>query len=287
MNRVIILLGQRVRSGTNFVGSMLAQHPDVVTLPLNKSFGEFNLYNDNIIIDNVFNKVARKSFGLNLSHEEKSVFLQNYGICWLNVLLSKFDVPKEKVIFLKSPNVKFLNLWQHSFPHSQISIICRDGRDNVISSVKASNSRRRWQTFDLKLKRLLNYYSGRSFINHAKEWTETAKYINDVQQNSQIKYFRYESLLDSEKSIKALLDHYQLNGDPDIIQKCLNAPVVGSSFGINSRKQSKPNWSPDYNNSSYNFTAKWKHWGFIKKRVFKFIAGQALIDLSYEKNSDW
>jgi len=285
MNRVIILIGQRVRSGTNFVGSTLAQHPNVVTLPLDKSLGEFNLFNDMAIVEDVFNKVVKKSFGLNLTNIELSVFLEKYGECWLKVLLSKFEVPKNAVIFLKSPNIEYVRLWQQTFPRSKISVVCRDGRDNVISSVKASNSKRSWHTFWMKFKRIANYYSGRSFVNHSKAWMTSAQHIRNIEPNDQIKWFKYESLLDSENDIKTLLDHFQLDSSPEIISKCLNAPVVGSSFGIN--EKSKPNWSPDYDKSKYKFTNKWEHWGFMKKHVFKSIAGQTLIDLSYENNSNW
>lgn len=287
MNRVIILLGQRVRSGTNFVGSTLHQHPDVVTLPPDKSLGEFNLFTNASIVEEVFDKVVKKSFGMNLSRQELSEFLENYGNCWLRVLLNKFKVSNDAVIFLKSPNILYLNLWQQAFPNSQISVICRDGRDNVISSVKASNDKRSWLTFSMKLKRFINYYSGRSFVNHTKAWVSTAHHVLSIPQNEQIKWFKYESLLDSENGIRDMLKHFQLDSSPKIIQECLKAPVVGSSYGVSTSKQSKPNWSPDYDKSKYKFTNKWQHWGFYKKAVFKKIAGKALIDLTYEKTSSW
>ena len=76
MNKIIILLGQRVRSGTNFVGSTMAMHPDVVTFPANKSLGEFNLFNNTEIIDAIFNKVAQKSFGLDITTKDQDTFLR-------------------------------------------------------------------------------------------------------------------------------------------------------------------------------------------------------------------
>jgi len=286
-NRIIILLGQRVRSGTNFVGSTLFQHPNVVTLPLDKSLGEFNLFNDDSIINDVFDKVVKKSFGMKLSENELPIFLENYGKCWLNVLLNKYNVPKNAVILLKSPNIFHLDLWLQTFPNAQISVICRDGRDNVISSIKSSNSKRSWYTPIMKLKTRFNYYSGRSFISHTKSWVDTSYYILNIKQTARVKTFKYESLLDSEDNIREMLNHFHLESSPEIILKCINAPVVGSSFGVKTKNLSKPNWFPDYDKSKYNFTNKWQHWGFFKKTIFKRIAGKALIDLTYEKNSSW
>lgn len=287
MNKVIILLGQRVRSGTNFVGSTLAQHPSITTLPTNKSIGEFNLFTDDSIITEVFDKVIKKSFSMDLSKEDQSKFLENYGNFWLHLMIDKYSIPEDAVLFLKSPYVLHLDLWKQTFPNSQISVICRDGRDNVISSIKASNDKRSWYTPLMKFKKYVNFYSGRFFINHTKQWVITARHILKIEENSQVKIFKYESLIDSKTGILELFKHFQLESNSEIIEKCINAPVVGSSFGLNINKISKTNWLPDYDKSKYNFTNKWLHWGIIKKSAFKILGGKELIDLSYEKKSNW
>ena len=166
MNNIIILLGQRVRSGTNFIGSTLSQHPDIITVPKQNSIGEFNLFNDNSIED-VFENISKRSFGMDLN--DKKLFLKFYGKSWLQFLIDKYDIPKERTIFVKSPNLNNIHLWKYAFPESKIAIIFRDGRDNVISSVKASNDKRSWHKFIHSFKKRVNYYSGRSFINHSKE----------------------------------------------------------------------------------------------------------------------
>ena len=63
--------------------------------------------------------------------------------------------------------------------------------------------------------------------------------------------------------------------------------MVGSSGGIDKDKVRKTKWVPDYDKSKYKFTNKWLHWGIIKKGVFKLLAGKEMIDLCYEKKSNW
>lgn len=287
MNKIIILLGQRVRTGTNFVGSTLSVHPDVVMLPPNASLGEFNLFSDRSISETVFSKVSKKSFGLNISNNEEPLFLKHYGDLWIGFLTKRFNIPKDKTIFIKSPSIDNVDLWKAAFPDSKIAIICRDGRDNVISSVKASNDRRSWHTVFINIKKKLNFLSGRSFVNHAKQWTKTAFKILEAHKNENLKVFKYEDLNSSKEGLLELLAYYDLKTNPIILQDCLNAPVVGSSFGYNNEGITKPNWNPDFDKSKFIFVNKWKKWGRLKKFVFKQISGKTLIALDYEKDNNW
>lgn len=287
MNNIIILLGQRVRSGTNFVGSTIAQHPDVVTLPTEMSLGEFNLFYNDAILSQVYNKVSTDSFGMEFTHEDQSKFLKQYGHAWLKLLIDKYNIKDDKTIFIKSPSVVHLNLWRLAFPDSKVAVICRDGRDNVISSVRASNDKRTWHNFSIKTKKRINFFSGRSFINHSKKWSETAVQIANISEDNFVKVFKYEELNDSKVNIASLLSHYNLEVNDAILENCLKAPVVGSSFGVSSKHMVKPNWTPDSDKSKFKFSDKWKKWNLIKKMVFKAIAGKELITLGFEKDSKW
>lgn len=286
MSKMIILLGQRVRSGTNFIGTTLAMHPDVVTVPPGKSLGEFNLFRD-ALIEQTFDQVALSSFGMDIQSEDKSRFLELYGEAWLKLLKEKYAIPNEKTIFVKSYVINNLHLWQKAFPNAKIAVIYRDGRDNVISSVKASNDYRNWHGGVIKLKKRCNYYSGRSFLNHARHWVKTAEVILAMQESNHLKKFKYEALNDSKKGIAQLLDFYELKNTPDIVNNCLKAPVVGSSFGVQTKTLQKPNWIPDPDKSKYRFTNKWKHWNKLKKGVFKKVGGATLQRLGYETSNKW
>ncbi|WP_298758819.1 sulfotransferase [uncultured Psychroserpens sp.] len=287
MNKIIILLGQRVRSGTNFVGSTIAQHPHVSTLPKDISLGEFNLFYTDTVTREVYDKITRNSFGMEFTSEDKSAFIKNYGQAWLSLLIDKYRIESDKTIFIKSPSVAHIDLWKLAFPDSKIAVICRDGRDNVISSVRASNDKRDWHDISIKLKKRVNFFSGRSFINHTKQWVKTARQIVSITQDNQVKVFKYEMLNDSKTEISNLLSHYDLDVNEDILDNCLKAPVVGSSFGVSSKKMVKPNWKPDSDKSKFKFSNKWKKWNLIKKMTFKAIAGKELINLGFEKNSKW
>jgi hypothetical protein len=285
MNNIIILIGQRVRSGTNFVGSTLSMHPDVVTIPMDKSLGEFNLFRKRTI-KQVFDETAISSFGMELSQTDLKAYLKHYGVSWINFIKTKYEIPDHKVIFIKTYVIYNLDLWKMSFPEAKLAVICRDGRDNIISSVKASNDKRSWYNYKLKLKKKINYLSGRSFIQHSKHWASTANEVVKIMNSEEVKVFKYEELNDSKQGIEELLSYYGLRVDNEILNKCINAPVVGSSFRFNSTL-SKPNWTVDVDKSKYHFTEKWGHWGMLKKSVFKIIASKAMKRLGYELDNNW
>jgi hypothetical protein len=287
MNNFVILLGQRVRSGTNFIGTTLAQHPDIVTIPTKMSLGEFNLYSDDSIVSKVYDKVASKSFGMHFKPDDKSRFLKNFGDLWLDLLKNKYKIDDGKTIFVKSPSVTHAKLWSSTFPDAKIAVICRDGRDNVISSIRASYDKRSWHSMSISLKKFINNYSGRSFASHSRHWAITAREVLKVSDSPAIRIFKYEDLVGSKEQISELLKHYELRVDDEILDKCLNAPVVGSSFGVASDGKVKPNWKPDFDKSKYRFTNKWEKWSPVKKMVFKWYAGKELINLGFEKNNRW
>ncbi|PZW39072.1 sulfotransferase family protein [Mesonia algae] len=285
--KVIILLGLRVRSGTNFVGTTLKQHPDIQTIPPNTSLGEFNLFRDEYITNKVFYNISKRSFASGVKQEDLPHFMKLYGELWQEFLLNKFKLDPKKTLFLKSPRVQETHLWQLAFPNSKIVLLCRDGRDNVISSIKASNDKRNWHTISDKIKKKVNYFSGRNFINSTRDWSRNAIIYNSILETDNLRKMKYESLNDSFEGIKGLLNFYNLDNNEAVVKKCLSAPVIGSSYGINNKEMIKPNWKPDYDKSKFNFVGKWQGWNSYQKLVFKVIAGRELKGLGYEVNDDW
>lgn len=287
MNKIIILLGQRVRSGTNFIGSVMSQHPDVVTIPPTTSLGELNLFRQRTIENKVFDEIKAFGFGLNLEEKDKAAFMESYGNLWIKLLEKKFSLDSTKTIFIKSFVIENIDLWLKAFPQAKIVLLSRDGRDNIISSIRASNDYRQWHTPILKLKKRFNYFSGRSFINHIKHWSYTARIILDTKESENLVKFKYEDLVNSKQGIAQLLDFYGLRTDETILDNCLNAPIMGSSFGVNQKGEVKPNWSPKTNKSKFTFVGKWKPWGWLKKLIFKRYAGAELKALGYETSDKW
>ena len=224
---------------------------------------------------------------MDLNEKDQDAFLENYGQQWIELLKSKYEITEGQTIFIKSPHIAYSELWIKTFPNARIALLCRDGRDNVVSSVKASNDRRTWHTMRIKFKKRLNYLLGRSFINHAKQWSLTARQFAEIHESERLKKFSYETLNDSPEGIEALLKHFQLQVNDEILKGCLNAPVVGSSFGDETKDITRPNWQPDHDKSKFKFSRKWTHWGPIKRRVFKMIAGKELILLGFESNNKW
>lgn len=284
--KLIILIGQRVRVGTNFIGSTLGNHPEVQSVPPNYTHGEFNLFRDRQI-ENTYQTVSKKSFGLKFNNEDEANFYRKYGELWLNFLVRKFNLNPDKSIFIKSPVIENYDLWLKTFPEAKFIFLTRDGRDNVVSSVKASNDRRNWHTFKIKAKKRINFHSGRSFLNHLKDWKKSAELFQTVPEAANIKKIRYDEMLNSFDAFSKIFTFLDINNSEKIIQECLDSPVVGSSFGVENEKVSKSNWSPVQDKSKFKFLNKWSKWGKFKKAVFKFYAGDNLIDLGFEKNKHW
>lgn len=284
--KLIILIGQRVRSGTNFIGSTLSQHPEVQTIPPGKSHGEFNLFSDRSIVDAIEN-ITNKSFGIKYNENDDVEFYRKFGELCINQLIKKYDLSTSHPIFIKSPIINNYDLWLKAFPDAKFIFLCRDGRDNVISSVKASNDKRSWHNFSTKLKKRLNYYTGRSYLAHIKSWKKTASIFNNIHSSEKLFKIKYEDLISSYENLEKLLNFLELESSQSVLSKCLNAPVVGSSFGDTQGKISRSNWKPEHDKSNFVFTEKWKKWGWIKRQVFKKLAGEQLIDLRYEQDNNW
>ena len=284
--KVIILVGQRVRSGTNFIGSVLSRHPEVQTIPKGYSHGELNLFRSSKISE-IFSEISTKSFGLKFEKEDEHKFYSNFGDLWIKLLIEKHNLDSNKVIFIKTPIISYFDLWLKSFPNAKFIFLSRDGRDNVISSTRASNDRRNWHTLKHKFKKRINFYSGRSFVKHTLDWKLTSRFFKSVPANHNIFKIKYEEVLRDDSTLGQLFKFLEINCDAPVLEHCKNAPVVGSSFGIDKKKMSKPNWKPINNKSQFKFSFKWRKWGWFKKSVFKFLAGKQLIELGYEKDNNW
>ncbi|GGH45944.1 hypothetical protein GCM10011364_19750 [Mangrovimonas yunxiaonensis] len=255
-------------------------------VPESTTLGEFNLFRSNEI-KHVYNQISGASFGLNFNQEDEALFFKKYGEMWIEVLCEKYNLPKDKVIFIKSPILSNVELWLKAFPNAKILIVTRDGRDNVISSVKTSNDFRSWHSFWLKFKKRANYFSGRSFINHTKDWRDTARQVFRLSPHNNLKVMKYEELNNSKKGVEDMLRFYGLKINENILERCLKAPVVGSSVGVNSNGIRKPNWKPDQEKSKFVFSNKWVFWGMGKRMVFKMLAGKELKELGYETDNKW
>lgn len=281
--KIIILIGQRVRSGTNFLGSTLSRHPEIQTIPPSSSHGEFNLFQNRLFEESLEN-ITEKSFGVKYSDEQVSDHYRMYGELVYNQLQEKYNLVEDKTVFVKSPFIENYDLWLKAFPEAKFIFLCRDGRDNVISSVKASMIKKRWFNFKRVVKLNLNYYSGRFFIKHLLDWKKMAAIFVSVPNQANIYKVKYEELVNSRGDIKNLLDFLNLDSTDVSVDLCLSAPVVGSSFGKNTGVKNKSNWVPEYDKSKFTFTQKWKKWGWFKAMIFSKIAGDELLLLGYKSD---
>ena len=118
------------------------------------------------------------------------------------------------------------------------------------------------------------------------DWRKTGKILNSIDNTEEIIKVKYENLINSFENLQKLLKFLDINSDKEVVEKCLNAPVVGSSFGANISKQGS-NWVPEIDKSKFVFIEKWRKWVWFKKSVFKFLAGKQLIELGYEKDNNW
>ena len=93
-----------------------------------------------------------------------------------------------------------------------------------------------------------------------------------------------DAVSDPATFVKEVCKRFDLDAKQYPFEEIVKLPVRGSSV---SSKQREVTWDPVARPRSFNPTGRWQSWPAAKKRTFKRIAGQALLDLGYCENLDW
>ncbi|MCZ7570664.1 MAG: sulfotransferase [Ardenticatenaceae bacterium] len=259
----VIIHGIMPRSGTVYVGDLLGLHPDLALTP-NKiwEIPFLKLTDDILRVQEEF----FRSYKNNRSRIGAADFLPLFGAAFVAHLHS--FAPEEKRMLLKMPGVQHLNHFFSVFPHENLLLLVRDGRDVVHSTVRTwpelrfSDVCRRWNRSVRMILAFQERYAGRQGY-----WMT-----------------RFEDAVrDPEVFVKEACSHFGLDGDKFPYEKIEAIPVQGSSSFMKEGKArywvKKPR--------GFNPIGRWEQWPAGKKRAFKRIAGEALMDLGYCDNLDW
>jgi hypothetical protein len=293
--RFTFLLGVRVRSGTNYVGKIMSCNPHVQLVPSGKSTDEFPMLRVMDSWEKAFGEFARRYKGERDTFQFRR-FLPHFGGAWLRYIIETFDLPPGH-IFLKDPNVRFVDLFFDMFPNVKLLILVRDGRDNVASSVKAGLARRSRDSLIERSRHGANHLLRRDFVLAARDWASAVDRIlafdekfRDTPRSGQYLLLRYEDIFRNPKEMAARIFSFMgVAFDEQILEAVARADVVGSSFyGTTGREDArKPNWRATPKTDAFQPLGRWGGWSPLRKRMFKRLAGSQLIRMGYEKDLNW
>jgi len=142
----------------------------------------------------------------------------------------------------------------------------RDGRDLVTSTIKT------WPQL--------------RFIDVCRRWANSARMVMRFEQANEDRpgylLARFEDAVhEPEKFVRAACSAFDVDPNSFPYDKIADLPVIGSSTA------KKPGRSWMKPSTSFNPIGRWQTWSPLRKRAFKRIAGQALIDLGYATDNDW
>ncbi|MBK8978308.1 MAG: sulfotransferase [Planctomycetes bacterium] len=263
----VFVCGVMVRSGTSLVTNLMALHPDlfrhprdVWELPILRQIGHLETLSRDFF----------KAYEQNRERLGEHDLIGLLGTAILAFLQAAVE-PGVRIL-LTHPGAHYIDYFFTMFPHEQLLLLMRDGRDVVESAHKT------WPEW--KFEQICESWAGNADIMLRCRDRFTGE-------GRPVFYGRYEDALEEpQEFVRRACPVFGL--DPETYPYPYidtHIPVKGSSSfesvrrGIWERRQRDPNFKP---------RGRWaKEWTDEQKRVFKRIAGKALIDAGYESDLDW
>lgn len=264
----LMIHGIMPRSGSVYVGELLRRHPDLYPFPHQLwEFPALQLAGDIRKMQEAFIQGYKPNSG-KLPEDE---FLPLVGASLIAYLYE--PVPPGQRLLVKMPGVKYLSNFFSMFPHENLLILIRDGRDLVHSTLKT------WPQLN--------------FVQVCLRWNRSAKMILTTleqlkkTQNNGYYLAKYEdALAQPETFIREVCHHFNLNEAIYPYEEISNIRVIGSSK-LEQARQDKVTWRHLQRPTNFRPVEYWKQWSAVKKYIFKRIAGQSLIDLGYCEDLNW
>lgn len=263
----IIIHGVMPRSGTVYTGEVLRLHPalhaypnDIWEIPFLELTGDVQH------MQRHFFAAYKQNKGKVGDHD----FLPMFGAALIAYLYS--FIPDGKRMLLKVPDVQYLQNFYAVFPHENPLLLMRDGRDVVNSTV--------------------NSWPDRRFDEVCALWDKSARMMlafeNRYSRNSHTYLsVKYEDVVKSPDGFaKSTCEIYGLDYGTYPGDKIKELPVRGSSSDV-SKDGTQTAWKPVDKPKNFNPVGRWKDWPDSRKRAFKRIAGQTLMDTGYCASLDW
>ncbi|MBN1657070.1 MAG: sulfotransferase [Anaerolineae bacterium] len=262
----LIVHGIMPRAGTVYVGELLRLHPDLYAYPYQLWEVPFlQLGGD---LDHL-----QREFLLGYRHNidklEEHDFLPVFGAALLAYLNT--NVGDDKRTLLKVPSVQYLHHFFDVFPHENLLVLVRDGRDIVQSTINTwpqlrfSIVCRRWRASAEMVLACDRHFAGRPGYALA----------------------RYEdSVADPAGFVKRICDKFCLDESRYPYERIGEIGVHGSS-SIQGESSDRVNWDAVPKPGGFHPVGRWQAWSAGKRHLFKHFAGQALMDLGYCENQNW
>lgn len=262
----LIIHGIMPRSGTVYVGELLRRHPQLYAYP--NHLWELPALSLTADVRRLQQKFLL-GYKPNIGKLEDDDFLPLFGAAIMAFLNGQ--VPPTQRVLSKMPNVQYLGHFFSMFPHENLLILTRDGRDVVHSTLRT------W--------RHLN------FIQVCLRWNRSARSIlstlEQFRRCGRSGYWvgRYENALTApEDFVREACRQFQLNEDCYPFAEIDKIRVIGSS---KLESQDKVLWRHLKRPQNFRPIEYWKDWSPLRKKIFKVIAGQSLLDLGYCHDHDW
>lgn len=263
----IIIHGVMPRSGTVYTGELLRLHPDLHAYPNEIWELPFlELTGDLLAVQKHFFRAYKQNTG-KIGEQD---FLPLFGASIMAYLYS--FVPAGKRLLLKIPDVQYLRYFFAVFPCETPLLLMRDGRDLVASTIKS------WPDRDFaEVCRLWNNSARAMLAFQAQYPAQTHRYVT----------VNYEDVVARPAEfVAAACNRYSLDPGRYPFARIGTLPVRGSST-VEKRMSKDITWGPVEKPKDFKPVGHWQSWGEKRKRIFRQIAGDALIECGYVSNESW
>jgi protein-tyrosine sulfotransferase len=261
----IMIHGIMPRSGTVYVGELLRNHPDLFAYP--KEVWEFPFLELTPAIENVQNDFLW-SYVQNKGKIEDGDFLPLFGASLVAYLQTQ--APLDKRILLKIPGVQYLHRFFDVFPHENLLLLVRDGRDVVHSTVKTWPQIRFWMA-------CLRWKRAASMTLYVK------KQFEDLKDGFWCGRFE-DAIADPRGFVTMACTQFGLEQSEYPWDEIERIPVQGSS---SLRDSAQVKWEPVDKPEDFQPYGYWRKWSAYRRMVFKLIAGDELQGLGYGDEDEW
>lgn len=264
----IIIHGIMPRAGTNYVGELLRRHPDLYAFPYQLwEFPALWLTKDVLSLQEKF----LQGYKLNRGKLGEADFLPLFGASLMAYLHG--PVPPQQRVLTKMPSVQYLDYFFLMFPHENLMVLVRDGRDLVHSTLRT------WPRLN--------------FLQVCLRWNRSARMVLSTLEHLKStgcqEYWlaRYEDALqDPVNFVREACGHFGLDENRYLYEQIDEIKVIGSSK-LDKQHKKKLVWRHLDKPKGFKPTEYWQQWSSIRKLIFKTVAGQSLLDLGYCKDLNW
>lgn len=276
----IFVFGITVRSGTNYMGSLMSKVKEVTSVPKTISQGEFPLFRSKVMDhwDSWFQQLNHLSFGVDDIPAEK--LEEKIGRSLLEYYVDRYAIDTP-YIFLKDPNVIGIGRVWDFFPDAKVILLRRNGKDLVSSFAKGSQLMRRSYPRMKKIKARIKNWSGYGFVSACRTYKKAAESFQETLQDpriqrrigSDVRLLTYEDVFrNPSENLGRILIDFGVNVSKEEMKEWENAEVVGSSFG--SKNGKVQDWGRSEVNENFNPVGRYEGWNALQRAMYQRICGR-------------